>query len=153
MKRGLTDLGFDVKFWLVSQTQGILKEPESLSLSLRLGNFSFVVFTVILRKSFIWFWRYTVSHIRDLKIHCFHVQVWVLPIRVLPLTLEKRVHYHYHVWENIVKFCITMWQTCSSTPNTHREKRCILRSLMWDTMCLQNQKEDPQNRDREVSST
>ena len=55
MKRGLTDLGFDVKFWLVSQTQGILKEPESLSLSLRLGNFSFVVFTVILRQSFIWF--------------------------------------------------------------------------------------------------
>lgn len=50
MKRGLTDLGFDVKFWLVSQTQGILKEPESLSLSLRLGNFSFVVFTVIIIK-------------------------------------------------------------------------------------------------------
>lgn len=43
-------MGFDVKFWLVSQTQGILEEPESLSLSLRLGNFSLVVFTVILRK-------------------------------------------------------------------------------------------------------
>ena len=53
-------MGFDVKFWLVSQTQGILEEPESLSLSLRLGNFSLVVFTVILRKE-LEISRYTIS--------------------------------------------------------------------------------------------
>ena len=33
--------------------------------------------------------------------------------------------YHYHIWEIVVTFCITTWQTCASTC-TRREKRCIL---------------------------
>ena len=36
---------------------------------------------------------------------------------------------HYHIWEIVVTFCITTWQTCSFT-RTWGEKCCILRSLI-----------------------
>jgi len=37
---------------------------------------------------------------------------------------------HYHIWEIMVTFCITTWQTRTST-RTRREKRFILRSLLF----------------------
>ena len=114
-----------------------------LSLRFHLGHISLVVFHIK-------------KEIRDLKIHHFCVQAWVnypyasclLPRKNRQTTQLKVDAIHYHFWELTVKFRITTWQTCSST-RTRREKWCILRSQLWDTTYLQNQKKDPENRERD----